>query len=416
MLEAVFTANVDEIKVGGLTQWDRGQLLQISCPGLPFDFQVHFTNRARGTAIPVQAVGVSNAATVAIPDEILREPFEVLAYIYFTEGDAGLIGETVKMVRMPITPRAQPEDYVLDLPQEQLTDAEMVIDKMMDMYATEAANAATAGALASIRNALNGLPAGSTLVINDLTTGGTAAALSAEMGKALGRRPNPNLLHNWYFANVVNQRGQAEYTGNAGSYTADRWVLNSKTAVVTVVDGEGIRLYNTVSGQVSWSQKVDNYKHFIGKTLTASVLVTEVSGTVALCLRAKESGDTTHEVRFSKPGVYSVTRTIPDDADVIRPYFVCRTAGASATFVAVKLELGDTQTLAHQNANGNLMLNEIPDYGAELAKCQRYYQLFSSENARPTALTDYRPTMRANPATGTINIDGVTYYYADAEL
>ena len=40
-------------------------------------------------------------------------------------------------------------------------------------------------------------------------------------------------------------------------------------------------------------------------------------------------------------------------------------------YVAVKLELGDQQTLAHQE-NGVWVLNEIPDYGEQLAMCQRY--------------------------------------------
>ena len=40
--------------------------------------------------------------------------------------------------------------------------------------------------------------------------------------------------------------------------------------------------------------------------------------------------------------------------------------------VAAKLELGDTQTLAHQE-NGVWVLNEIPNYAEELAKCQRYF-------------------------------------------
>jgi hypothetical protein len=38
---------------------------------------------------------------------------------------------------------------------------------------------------------------------------------------------------------------------------------------------------------------------------------------------------------------------------------------------AVKLEFGPEQTLAHQE-NGAWVLNEIPDYGQELAKCQRF--------------------------------------------
>lgn len=47
-------------------------------------------------------------------------------------------------------------------------------------------SAATAdSAKEAVLNAIDNLPVGSTLVINDLTTGGTAAALSAEMGRKL---------------------------------------------------------------------------------------------------------------------------------------------------------------------------------------------------------------------------------------
>ena len=56
--------------------------------------------------------------------------------------------------------------------------------------ATSAAQAKTSSdaaksALQSVQSALDNLPDGNTLVINNLTTGGTSAALSAEMGKVL---------------------------------------------------------------------------------------------------------------------------------------------------------------------------------------------------------------------------------------
>lgn len=151
MLEAVFPASVDEIKVSGLTQWDRGQMLQIVCPDLPAEFQVHFTNRARKKAIPVHAVGENNTANVAIPNEILCEPHEMLVHLYFTEGDAGRIGETVKTVRMPITPRAQPEDYILDLTQEQQTEAEKIVQSMIGKYVDDAETAASRAETAAVR-------------------------------------------------------------------------------------------------------------------------------------------------------------------------------------------------------------------------------------------------------------------------
>ena len=84
--------------------------------------------------------------------------------------------------------------------------------------------------------------------------------------------------------------------------------------------------------------------------------------------------------------------------------------------VAIKLELGDQQTLAHQDADGNWVLNEIPDYGEQLARCQRYFQTFATESLRPTNALDFRPVMRATPALSTITVGGKTLYTASADL
>ncbi|MDO5765664.1 MAG: hypothetical protein Q4P84_08205, partial [Elusimicrobiales bacterium] len=48
----------------------------------------------------------------------------------------------------------------------------------------------------------------------------------------------------------------------------------------------------------------------------------------------------------------------------------------SDTVYCMKLELGDRQTLAHQDENGVWQLNEIPDYGEQLARCQRHQIIF----------------------------------------
>ena len=85
--------------------------------------------------------------------------------------------------------------------------------------------------------------------------------------------------------------------------------------------------------------------------------------------------------------------------------------------LAAKLELGPVQTLAHQDASGNWVLNDPPpDKALELLKCQRYYQVFSREDLRPDKAVDFRPPMRIDPALSTIQINGVTYYTADANL
>ena len=93
-----------------------------------------------------------------------------------------------------------------------------------------------------------------------------------------------------------------------------------------------------------------------------------------------------------------------------------RIYGDGSTYKAAKLELGSQQTLAHQDADGNWVLNEIPDYGEQLARCQRYFQTFATESLRPTNALDFRPVMRATPALSTITVGGKTLYTASADL
>ena len=91
-------------------------------------------------------------------------------------------------------------------------------------------------------------------------------------------------------------------------------------------------------------------------------------------------------------------------------------SGAQILVHAAKLELGSQQTLAHQDADGNWILNEIQDYGEQLSRCQRYFQLYSTADNRPSKAVDCRPTMHTDPSQGTIIIDGTTYYYNTADL
>jgi len=77
------------------------------------------------------------------------------------------------------------------------------------------------------------------------------------------------------------------------------------------------------------------------------------------------------------------------------------------TIIAAKLELGSHQTLAHQDADGNWVLNDPPPNKAlELAKCQRY-QIFGANTLAMHEASDAKGcycymslpvTMRAKPA------------------
>ena len=139
---------------------------------------------------------------------------------------------------------------------------------------------------------------------------------------------NPNLLDNWYFKNPVNQRGASGTISTAG-YFFDRWKLVSGS--VTINSG-GIVLNGTIAHVLEYA---------VGQTVTATVLTPD--------------------------GVTDVTPVYDDETKT----FTVTTQGK--TIRAVKLELGTEQTLAHQE-NGAWVLNEIPDYGDQLRRCQRYYQ------------------------------------------
>ena len=140
---------------------------------------------------------------------------------------------------------------------------------------------------------------------------------------------NPNLLDNWYFANPVNQRGASGTISRLG-YFFDRWKLVSGS--VTINSG-GIVLNGTIAQMLEYA---------VGQTVTATVLTPD--------------------------GVTDVTPVYDDETKT----FTVTTQGK--TIRAVKLELGSQQTLAHQDADGNWVLNEIPKFGEQLRRCQRYYQ------------------------------------------
>lgn len=169
---------------------------------------------------------------------------------------------------------------------------------------------------------------------------------------------NPNLLDNWYFGRPVNQRGQTEYTGD--KYTVDRWHLTSDGAL-TVVD-EGIRL---TSGALFEPLESELSSFLKGKTVTYSfffadnTLVTKsavIPSTWGTWDGLIEIGD------IQLIGLESGNR-------------IWARYSSTTTAVAAKLELGSAQTLAHKE-NEKWVLNEIPDFGEQLARCQRY--LFSA--------------------------------------
>ena len=196
---------------------------------------------------------------------------------------------------------------------------------------------------------------------------------------------NPNLLDNWYFAHPVNQRNVSG-TIDAVGYFLDRWKLISGSVTI---GSNGITLNGTI---------VQILETAVGTDVTASALTTE--------------------------GV--VVASYDNNSKTIS------LTGTGQTFVAAKLELCSTQTLAHQDENGNWVLNEIPDYGEQLRRCQRYlWRSWTGErnvqnsilgvvfgnNHRITGF-DYPVEMRTRPSItvyGLTGSDKVTEFASDAD-
>ena len=235
---------------------------------------------------------------------------------------------------------------------------------------------------------------------------------------ASGGGVNPNLLDNWFFGRPVNQRGgyyipqgviiysdsslsesskigpaayacmvvektstyvkvqdakasssyyyaavSAAIPGYCGDrYTVDRWHLTSD-GVLTVAD-EGIRL---TSGALFEPFEYELSSLLKGKTVTYSFFF------------ADNTLVTKSAVIPSTWGTWDGLIEIGDIQliGLENGKRIWARYSSTTTAVAAKLELGSTQTLAHKE-NGVWVLNEIPDFGEQLARCQRHARAYKS--------------------------------------
>ena len=230
---------------------------------------------------------------------------------------------------------------------------------------------------------------------------------------------NPNLLDNWYFGNPVNQRGQTVYESSSSKsvYTVDRveWWGQYADGIPLTVTSDGLV---AKSGQTSKYQSIDMYipsEGLAGRKIKFSVLY-KSTGTFYIGI---DGLGTSYGGKASSDwNLYESIFTVPAEwsNDTFHLFVGLNENDMTFTLNAWKLELGDQQTLAHKDADGNWVLNEIPNYGEQLARCQRYFQTFATESLRPTNALDFRPVMRETPALSTITVGGKTLYTASADL
>lgn len=169
-------------------------------------------------------------------------------------------------------------------------------------------------------------------------------------------RTNPNLLDNPWFGSgeVINQRSVTSGTVVNATYFIDRWMTTYGSAAGTYSLGSnGITLSPASGTSITMYQKLANASAINGKAVTASVLLSD--GTIYSGTVKRENG--TIQNYYYANGIR--IRQVADNG-----LHIDVTLNAGYTIRAAKLELGTISTLANDVA---------PDYGTELAKCQRYF-------------------------------------------
>lgn len=165
----------------------------------------------------------------------------------------------------------------------------------------------------------------------------------------------------WYAAADAAVRG---YTGE-WKYTIDRWKASGGAVQVT---DSGIHL---TAAQTQFMQPIETKiaNELDGRTVTVSILDSDGAlHTKTYTFTTAFQGFVIDNDFYCQSGLISGQPTILFGAQS-RPI----------TMKAAGLELGTQQTLANQE-NGKWVLNEIPNYAEELAKCQRYDEKFVFNN------------------------------------
>ena len=111
MIKAEFTEDLSVLYTENLYQWDTNQVLSVS--GVDFGGvapRFHFCNKKSSEALVIEAIVQSdNSLQVSIPNSLLMDRYDIIAYIYL---NTGVTSKTIKSITIPIEPRLKPSEYV----------------------------------------------------------------------------------------------------------------------------------------------------------------------------------------------------------------------------------------------------------------------------------------------------------------
>ena len=231
----------------------------------------------------------------------------------------------------------------------------------------------------------------------------------------IGGRPNRNLLINHRMIGTgnpgsfpVNQKGQKVYTPALNETTIDGWkieVTDPGTAKVEIKDGFVTITNTSQTSGIQFKQTVPIEALSAGGEYTISSYIKEVSADVS-CILAMTDPPYINPIRIKPVPNEIVSGTVtalPQVSSGSYKFIYEIPPGGFVTIADQKMEEGPIQTLGWIDDDGNVHLFETPDYGEELARCQRY-GLFSGAsdlNAVPMSIGQaFLPTpvtMRAKP-------------------
>ena len=150
-------------------------------------------------------------------------------------------------------------------------------------------------------------------------------------------------------------------------YTVDRWRTGYDGTFTVNVSDTGVSLVSGNDG--SWKnfyETIETSKLIVGRTYTFSFLAEDNGGVRQVYISDYGS------VFDGDKGLYTIT-FVAKETTQNQDFGIQTNVGKTSIPLAAKLELGSTQTLAHQDSSGNWILNEIPDFGEQLRRCQRYH-------------------------------------------
>ncbi len=192
---------------------------------------------------------------------------------------------------------------------------------------------------------------------------------------------NPSILdNNWFLpGNIINQGKQITITNN--NICIDRWELILGTISIT---DYGLYMVGCGLSQYIPEEKILWLR---GKQVTASVEIIATNGIGSMLLSLQSISNTgvsidLIKIRKNDSGMMTESIIIPNDCAKLR-IIISNEGGCIATISRCDLELGNTSTLTNKLP---------PDYGVELAKCQRY-RIGYKDNMVGTQLITVNPVV-----------------------